>query len=432
MVVMVRSIWCFLRGKLERQKRIPGRTRIGQYPVYILLAVLLPSVCASHASGSDETERISCFVMGIVDPNHCPLTAYFKIDPLFRYSLYPIPPFLFIHEKQKLDRVYFPRTREILISEYDMIIFSDPWIEHFTTKRLHDLDYVLREGGVHSFGTFSLPFADVWMPTILYYTVPITQYYDYARVPYRVAFRREREPVLTPFIELGMEKIVGDGYHVLVPREGATTWADVHESETPWLVSWRPGGSNAGIQWVCSGTWDAGWWGMGDWWETRGVEGIDKNPYAIDMVTNLILYSLDLPLIGDIHARRGARHLIQTFHGQKSLILSMMEWADSYGADVSELYLMVTELEGQAEVAARHYLDQDYPAVFDTMESITARVEEATAHAVRLKNEALFWIYVIEWISIGSVSCIAGVAVWALMIRRQKYHVVESTRLRQF
>jgi hypothetical protein len=150
------------------------------------------------------------------------------------------------------------------------------------------------------------------------------------------------------------------------------------------------------------------------------------------MVTNLILYSLDMPLIDDIHARRGARHLIQTFHGQKSLILSMMEWADSYGTDVSELFLMVVELEGQAEMAAQHYLDQDYPAVFDTMESITVGVEEATAYAVSLKNEALFWVYIIEWLSIGSVSCIAGVIIWALMIRRQKYHVVESTRLRQF
>ncbi len=77
------------------------------------------------------------------------------------------------------------------------------------------------------------------------------------------------------------------------------------------------------------------------------------------MMTNLILYSLDRPLIADIQARRGARHLISTFTGQKLLVLSMMEWADNFGANILPLADRLQEAEELVEVVVDLYLEQD-------------------------------------------------------------------------
>ena len=77
-----------------------------------------------------------------------------------------------------------------------------------------------------------------------------------------------------------------------------------------------------------------------------------------------------------------------------------------------------------------YYLDQDYSVVVSSMESISGEVAQATEYAVRLKNQAMFWIFISEWVAIASVATIAGVSIWILMIRRRKYRPVPSTKLR--
>lgn len=49
--------------------------------------------------------------------------------------------------------------------------------------------------------------------------------------------------------------------------------------------------------------------------------------------------------------------------------------------------------------------------------------------AVKVKNEALFWVYVVEWLSVSGVSRVSGVVVWTLMVRRRMYREVKTTKL---
>lgn len=100
---------------------------------------------------------------------------------------------------------------------------------------------------------------------------------------YQVQFDRGRDPVFTSFIELGIEKVVGDQYYTMEVKQGATIWGMIKPYEIPWMVSIRPGGPNAGMQWLLSHTFERWWAG-------------ENNPYSLDMATNIIFYSLaDLP-----------------------------------------------------------------------------------------------------------------------------------------
>jgi hypothetical protein len=192
--------------------------------------------------------------------------------------------------------------------------------------------------------------------------------------------------------------------------------------DTPFLVTWRPGGSKGGLTWVFADEYNQLWWGLSS-------AARDNNPYAIDMATNLILYSLDRPLISDIHSRREARRLLSTFRAQKLLVLSMMEWADNFGANVLDLSDRLSILEDHVDDALQRYLEQDYPSAITIMQSTDMAILEITGDAIRLKDEALFWVYISEWMVVTSVAMLTGFIVWTLMVRRRLYRYVGTTRV---
>lgn len=351
--------------------------------ICVILVLCLPSVSCEATGGK---ARVSVFLIGYIGLNLCPFAQYFMQDPLFSYSVEPISEAWSIDERRRLDRLYYPRTRKLLIDNFDMMVFWGAHLEHFTTKQINDLDYAFREAGMASFANFGSEWTNVWEPTVLYYDVPVSEYYQYDRRAYWVKFSEEREPVFTPFIKLGIEKILGVGYHHMTPRQGAVIWADVMPAGLPFLVSWRPGGAKAGMQWVCP---DWEWW----------LIATKSNPYTEDLATNLILHSLKRPLIRDIQARGEARDLLSGFQAKKAVMLSVMEWADSFGANTLSLSGQLTDLEHKAQDAVDHYLEQDYPTTISLMVSLQSMMDHLAAQSVRLKDAAMFWVFVSEWLA---------------------------------
>jgi hypothetical protein len=63
------------------------------------------------------------------------------------------------------------------------------------------------------------------------------------------------------------------------------------------------------------------------------------------------------------------------------------------------------------------------------MESMSADIIGITEEAVRLKNEAMAWIYVIEYLVVTSTTLLSGYIVWSLMIQRSRYRTVDTTKL---
>ncbi len=394
--------------------------RLGRVAAASLVAAMLLPLPPCQAA----RERISCFVLGKVSPFLCPLTGYFQEDPLFIYALEPIPSGLSDTERQKYDRQYYPRSRQILLDTYDMLFFSDARIQHFTPRQFHDLDYVFREEGMPSLWSFGPAYGQAIQTSILSDTLPVSNHQGHYHRPWRAKFYTDRDPVFLPFVDLGMEKVAGEGFAWVKPREGSTVWAEMVPLDTPFFVSWRPGGAKGGLTWVFADEFDLAWWGLAT--AARG-----SNPYGIEMMTNLILYSLDRPLIADIQARRGARSLISTFAAQKLLVISMMEWADNFGANVLPLAHRLKETEELVEVVIDLYLEQDYSEAIESMQWAQSTIGEITAEAVRLKDQALFWVYVIEWLAVSSAATLAAFALWTLMVRRGLYKSVGRTRMRQ-
>jgi len=57
-------------------------------------------------------------------------------------------------------------------------------------------------------------------------------------------------------------------------------------------------------------------------------------------------------------------------------------------------------------------------------------MDKAEAAADKVKNEALLWVYVSEWLSVTGTSLVCGFLLWTLMIRRRMYKEVAYTQFR--
>ncbi len=387
--------------------------------ILIAIAPSAPSLCSNGSTGS---RRISLLVIGYVSPSYNPFSALAEQDPLFVYKAYPLPPDLPDPDKRKLDRIYYPRSRRQLVEAYDAIVFTDARIRHFSSRQFSDLEYAFRDTGMASVTIHGPSWEHVWSVTVLYDLSPVKDFQIRFYLPWRVRFRRDRDPVFLPFVGVGMEKVTGSAYGLMEPKLGSTVWADMVPQNSPWLVSWRPAGDKPGMQWVFADKFDKDWWALS--YGTRG-----NNPYAIDLCANLLLYSLGRPLITDIHARFQAREMLTSFQTQKGLILSMIEWAEKFGANGAPLNEKLSELEEEAERAVNYYIQQDYESAISFMSSMNSRINAIAEEAVRLKDAALLWVYFSEWAATCSTFLVSGVLLWSLMVRRRMYRAVEASRL---
>lgn len=385
------------------------------------IAMLLLALACLIGTAEAKQERISCLLIGSVIPGVCPLPNYFTEDPLFTYVSDPQQSGLPEEERLRLDRLYFPRTRKVLVDKFDMVFIYDPRLQHWEPRFFSDLNYAFREAGMPSLWSFgpSYPFI---ASTVFYETLPIYDYSGYFHSPWHIEIRDDREPVFLPFRELGMQRVVGYGYGRMLPRQGSTTWVDIQPQDLPWMVSWRPGGKEAGLSWVCADEFCIYWWAL-----APSVRG--QNPFAIDMMTNLVLHSLDLPLITDVRARREARYLLSSLRAEESLVLSMIEWADKFGANTMPLSERVAELNLDMAKAKEHYLDQEYDSAITILDSTSSEMAAMTKDAVDLKNAALRWVFVSEWLVVTATFCLSGASVWSLMVRRKVYRPAAATRV---
>ena len=86
-------------------------------------------------------------------------------------------------------------------------------------------------------------------------------------------------------------------------------------------------------------------------------------------------------------------------------------------------------MDSEASAALDQYLEQDYDSLISTMASASSKLNEISALAVRLKDQALFWVFISEWLAVTSAAIVAGLVVWTLMVRRRAYRPVKVTRL---
>ena len=109
--------------------------------------------------------------------------------------------------------------------------------------------------------------------------------------------------------------------------------------------------------------------------------------------------------------------------------MSLLEFCDSFGANTDAIMLRITGLNDRAAEATPLYLQLQFQETLDVYRMIEEDLGEVERDAIRLKDRALLWVYLIEWLAVTSVAMICGAVLWSIMIRGKLYRTVKTTRL---
>ena len=397
--------------------------------LFIAGAVLLLSLVGTHAR-PDDPRRLHMLLIGEVYPQECPLPLLFDNDPMYDYVSIRTregPAGQLTEEmKQRYVKQYFPRT-EALLREFSFIFYIDADVSVFSGSQSQLMYDSIAEGTAGSFFTFGPEFGSV-ASSILGQVVPHDMSkeisMDWTRRSYRVRFIRGLPPVFTPFIELGVENAVGIGCGFLAPRAGTTAWGQlVPESYGPWILEWRYGGGG-GNCWAVADDLDHSWWGD----IHASIHGLSENPWAMDIMSNLVLYSVGRDLPENIVIVSLARDGFWEYRTERGIILSLMDWVEKFGASTASFSEELSEIDVHWEMAGEFYLDGDYDGALSELEEGKDRAQALREDVLGAKDRALLWIYVIEYLVVSGVCTISGSVLWTLMVGRSLYRSARTTR----
>jgi hypothetical protein len=173
-------------------------------------------------------------------------------------------------------------------------------------------------------------------------------------------------------------------------------------------------------------------------WELAGgarvlaLTGETDNPerweYFVDMGSNLMIYLDRRPVPQDLSIVHLARDTIQQIYTRRALMLGLIDFIESFGANTRSITDGLEEADEIISRARPLYLDMRFVEAQEVFNEAVELLKAVESDAIQLKDRALFWVYMIEWLAVMGTFLVCGSIIWALMVRRRLYRVVDTTR----
>lgn len=392
------------------------------------LALLVIPVCLAKAPHFASTGRIGVLCIGDTSYGESPILGWLSLDFVVQWQELPtdVGGVMTDEAAKKITRIYTPRTLERLVQSYDVLLLLEPRMEWFSGVEMRRFKDSV-ELGVSSLltlwpdseGYLSLVESDL-APVYPQEFAPAFESPD--SLAYHILVKKDNPPVLTPFIPLGIERFTGSKTRAVHPKQGSTVWAWAEKSgvlgsaEDEYIISWTFGEGEAET-WVIGVDVDEQWFSLGT-----------GNRYGGDMILNIFYYSVGKTLPESIELIHSVRDAFFRFNVEKKLVLAVLEFVDSFGANTAGLERKIAEADDGKEEAERLYIEGEYEACYEEMKLMADGLAKLNDEAMSLKDRALFWVYVTEWSAVSGTSVLAGFALYSLMIRRRLYREVSVTR----
>ena len=404
--------------------------------LFILAAIgPLHLVAASGTSAGP----IKILAMGQVDPAYSPLLGLMNSEPAFSGTLV-ICRSIFVEytesEIHRFIRIYFPRSYDDLI-EYDFFVYDQPILTFFDDTQIEWMYRAMeRDGtGALAFTISQMPEMYMpWMNSILPKGFPhdqakIMAAARYNIVPYDIQINDDESlpSVLKPFKRLGIENVKPFGMlRLMFAKEGTTEWARaIHlpyagYQSCPLFVSWEYGEKKSRI-WATANQFHHPFWDEKDWND-------GKERYAVDIFSNIVLYSCRRRLPEDVLMVHRIRGQFSEFKSRMGMLYSLLDFIERFGANTRRLQRDISQLNSMQEEAKSLYLSQDFEGAMAKENEVAEFFSQVEAKAVKLKAQALVWVYLVEYLAVSGTVAMVAFATWSLMVRRRLYRAVKTTR----
>jgi len=329
----------------------------------------------------------------------------------------------------KYMRMYLPRTRDRLLNNYDVVLIDGMealdlrlQFQHWLVDGVETqgLNFVMADDS-SSFGTsgshtswYVVPVGDIlpvwdrpvggspYGPEESFHVIPVIPDHEFTRnIPWNEVW-----------LYAANRPWPKEGSIVVTKMSGENP---INRNKVQ-MVYWDyPTGGGRSVAWIHR------WCGGGDFWRWK---------YHFDVVANVIYYTARVPIPQDLALIHRIREMLQSFYYKKVYALSTMEFADKFGANLRPLDEKLASVgEGKAE-ADRLYVEQQYQECSQSLQTLIVELEDIVQEAIRAKEKAMVWVFVIEWLAVSGTSMLAGGLLWTLMVRRRLYKEVGETKLR--
>ncbi len=378
--------------------------------------------------------------IGEVDPSYCPISDYGNIEPSLDVTLAiarEMHGTTFGEEGLRRQiRLYVPRNLQNML-EYDFILFNQPVLKYFSLSSIENMHSVIADHGVGGLCFMQSMYSEIyspWLETKLSECFPYN-HHAYLRMGtpdgqhYNLVVAKDTNlpPLLTPYVEVGIESVRPFGQaRPTFAKEGATVWAYCTSSAIrtfygldrfPLFISWEYGTKKA-LTWTTADQFDSPMWRTND----------GKERYALDIFTGMIWLSCGWALPRDPLRVRNLRDSFTELRARISVIDNFIEFIDKYGGSSYEIETDLGSLRSMMEEADQLYLRHDFEKTEMKFREALSFASEIEARSVTLKDRALIWVYLIEWLSVTGTFLLCGFVLWTLMIKKKLYSEVETTK----
>ena len=166
-------------------------------------------------------------------------------------------------------------------------------------------------------------------------------------------------------------------------------------------------------------------------WYPWRIEPFQEWSYYIDFATNLIYLSAGVDVPQDLEVVHRYRFLLSSYLEKRTVLVSLLSFVERFGANTNVVERQIAQVDQDYKKAQDLYREQKWQEGLQVLKNVHASLSSLDNRALKLKQRALFWIYLTEWLIVTAVLSLSGFAVWTLMVRRRLYGEVRSTRLRQ-
>jgi len=348
----------------------------------------------------------------------------FKTDPLLATT--PVDGNLFgipATEVERAMRLYMPRTKQALVTGYDVIGLDDTTCKAFRQDLIQwmvdgcidDGQGIFMAGGFESFWGWGFP---SWSNTVLDRVLPVDCDSHYILEDARNVLTDKEDEFMRsiPWDEYDQHSIFW-GYNVVMKRPEARqlSYLAYRDRTDPGWVWWDVG----------EGRFFASACGFRG--GSAGAGFIRWRSYP-DFVCNLVYFLAGLKPPSDINLLHAVRDRLRDILDERQVVSGTIDFVSRFGADTRNVDRKLSEAEAELKQARAYYVDLDLEQSRAKADDVFKLLEDAYELALDARDAALFWIFLTEWLVVTGTGLICGLALWTLMIRRKLFKEVKVTR----
>lgn len=401
--------------------------------IVIACSFCLTFIHQAHGSRDPETGVVRLLHLGKVwlRPNYP--GSVFKAEPRISWtpvSAYPVPECTCHHmttfgdhEVREL-RKKLPRSREDLLSNYDVVLidamyaFDMPpllatWI--VDSVKEDGLGFMMVDDEVTFAGAGHAP---SWYQTPIGFILPVDD------VPSVFGWNERFEimpmdpdhPLMKGLDFSGIWLVANNrpsarmGSKVIAEMSPTCVW----NVDKPAIVYWDLG---EGRSFAYNHRWHSE---LGNFYQWK---------YHPDFLCHLIYFTAQIPIPQDLALVHDTRNGISRIETEWMVLLSTMDMADRFGANLAPVNRQLDGLYMSKLKADRLYIEQEFNECISVLDRLDEELHLLIETTIDLKDGVMGWIFAIEWLTVSGTSMLAGIVVWTIMVRRRMYQEVRTTRL---